>query len=776
MKSSRTRPKKRLPELTAALARPPSPSSEKENAEAAGPSTGSGATESKGPGSPDPNCSICLGILENKSFTDGCFHTFCFVCLLEWSKVKAVCPLCKQPFKSIIHNVRSIEDYDQYHVQTPDEDPYNPNSVGARRFRYRTTVTTERWMDLQHRQNQRQMDLLQRPSRQTAAFNYRRYRQGATSSFRRRVYANGMRMRELRSERGRTVRSRDISAEFFRGNPACCHRLVPWLNRELNVLLFTHEDHVQFVLELIIDLIKRFEIQSEEFFEHIQPFFGRRTEHFVHEFLSFSRAPYDMVKYDQLAVYDEGEAHDPQNVHTIEESDSENDSEVVMISDNRVPGAPRHQPYEDSAASSALHPMQPLVPLLGQVREFLASMHWSATSTAASGWESPSGPSSSGIWAFPGDVPAAIVEVATQQSPSVPSASSNAPAASDSPRSTSDHDSDVVFIQEEKPWADRTPILLSSGSEEEIEVVSTADSKERSQKSKDRKKEDESRNKYWNSCGVCYRHDRRECSKCTRRERRFERRKMRAVDAYGVEVRAKSHSRRSSSGSQLRDRASSSHRSTSEDRRRRSRSTSLEVVYERSSSRSRHKKHKKHKHKKHKRRHQSADSEGSHRSAYKKHSSGHKGSSSAPHEIYEEIENFVRQSRHNQTANMTAQPSTSASHDRDVDSIVDIVKNLERSIDRLEPTKDRLMAGALSRTEQAEPGPSHLHFSSDEELDLVPLKQRPGKEDSLSASSSVLTVDTDLAAVSSTRNTPQPSKSGEQVKDVVNENTTADGV
>lgn len=32
-------------------------------------------------------------------------------------KIKAECPLCKQPFKSIIHNVRSNVDYDQYHVE-----------------------------------------------------------------------------------------------------------------------------------------------------------------------------------------------------------------------------------------------------------------------------------------------------------------------------------------------------------------------------------------------------------------------------------------------------------------------------------------------------------------------------------------------------------------------------------------------------------------------------------------------------------------------------------
>lgn len=101
-------------------------------------------TQSSGarPTSPEPDCAICLSKLENKSFTDSCFHMFCFVCLVEWSKVKAECPLCKQPFKSIVHNVRSYEDYDQYHIPRPEE--RNPSNTMNEllmqqgvRFRYR---------------------------------------------------------------------------------------------------------------------------------------------------------------------------------------------------------------------------------------------------------------------------------------------------------------------------------------------------------------------------------------------------------------------------------------------------------------------------------------------------------------------------------------------------------------------------------------------------------------------------------------------------------------
>ena len=82
-----------------------------------------GGSPSSRPGaaSPDPNCAICLGKLENKSFTDSCYHMFCFVCLLEWSKVKAECPLCKQKFSSIVHNVKSYDNFEQYHLPRREE-------------------------------------------------------------------------------------------------------------------------------------------------------------------------------------------------------------------------------------------------------------------------------------------------------------------------------------------------------------------------------------------------------------------------------------------------------------------------------------------------------------------------------------------------------------------------------------------------------------------------------------------------------------------------------
>ena len=92
-----------------------------------------------GRSSPDPVCSICLCSHENICRPNKCLHSFCFICLLEWSKVnischdnslifyfflffftilqvKAECPLCKLSFNSIIYNVRSNQDYDEHNI------------------------------------------------------------------------------------------------------------------------------------------------------------------------------------------------------------------------------------------------------------------------------------------------------------------------------------------------------------------------------------------------------------------------------------------------------------------------------------------------------------------------------------------------------------------------------------------------------------------------------------------------------------------------------------
>lgn len=52
----------------------------------------------------------CCAVVQ---FLDLSLHTFCFACILQWADVVSSCPMCKVPFKSIIHNVRGADSYDQ---------------------------------------------------------------------------------------------------------------------------------------------------------------------------------------------------------------------------------------------------------------------------------------------------------------------------------------------------------------------------------------------------------------------------------------------------------------------------------------------------------------------------------------------------------------------------------------------------------------------------------------------------------------------------------------
>lgn len=152
----------------------------------------------------------------------------------------------------------------------------------------------------------------------------RRARRTGTSSFRRSIYfQRDLWVRPLSDITGRF---RQTTPEFFQLNPAMTHRLVPWLNRELNVLLTNHEDRVSYVLELIMRMITQNHICSRAFREALQEFTGAQTEHFIHEFFQFARSPFDMHGFDENANYE------PRNSIAHEEvalSDESSDEDVI---------------------------------------------------------------------------------------------------------------------------------------------------------------------------------------------------------------------------------------------------------------------------------------------------------------------------------------------------------------------------------------------------------------------------------------------------------------
>lgn len=503
-------------------------------------------------GSPEGGCPICLGKLDNTSFTDSCFHQFCFTCLKEWTKVKPECPLCKQKYTSILFNVTSYEKYEQ--ISVADIQSANQAENPHHRFRYRTTLTVERRLMLDFpdaaRSHIEHDYTLMRPSRTTTTrTHWRRQRESATSDFRRNVYMNGLRALEFRDQR---MRERDITPEFFTRNPATLHRLVPWLNRELNALLNNdNNNRQQFLMDFILGLIKTYPISSEEFYNHIYPYLGRRTRQFMHEFETFAKSPYNISAYDQNIVYEpqpievisagestEEEEEDNDDVIIIDQGGSSNDPIDLSEMDSPpqppsqtppplpqepYPDEPRQPPREPPAERRTSNTSNPdYTPILDRVRRFLEEPPPHPSSLPSAGWDSPiPGPSwmdtnsdSGGVQEIP--LPTtppvlstdmASVTLSQEKDPLPPPKKkggipifppmltelfNNAGKTAIKIENSDDSDessigSDVIFISIENPWEARPAVVLSSDEEGEQNNQHTS----KTERKKDRLKHDD---------------------------------------------------------------------------------------------------------------------------------------------------------------------------------------------------------------------------------------------------------------------------------------------
>ncbi|XP_007567323.1 topoisomerase I binding, arginine/serine-rich a isoform X1 [Poecilia formosa] len=298
--------------------------------------------------SPDSKCPICLDVFHNMSYLDRCLHKFCFRCILEWSKNKPECPLCKQPFSSIYHSIKSDEDFQKYELKQQVENSSFGYFEGVR-FRYRTTLTGvhqqmrrtslppdngvmfEASSDLPQQRRDRYIRrmMMRLAAKRRAASEGRavnNVREQEMINFRRELYRRGVRVRNVRDG----GRSRDTSAEFYRRNPACLHRLVPWLKRELMVLYGAHGSLVNIVQHIIMSRIARYDMEDGAIQEELRPFLQGRTEHFLHEFINFAKSPFNLEAYDQHAVYDcpapSSNEHSSSNSSVIAISEDEENS------------------------------------------------------------------------------------------------------------------------------------------------------------------------------------------------------------------------------------------------------------------------------------------------------------------------------------------------------------------------------------------------------------------------------------------------------------------
>ncbi|EAT39521.1 AAEL008683-PA [Aedes aegypti] len=323
------------PEILLASATPPSTSlldmldssssAEELDNSCSGDAAGDDAGES-GRSSPPPKCAICLGKCRQKCYTDSCRHQFCYRCLLEWSKIKAECPLCKQAFRSIIYNRKTYGHYQEHKISIAP--PASPPSYAGQgsgsggggaartmpqvyhrldftlsqppRFTYSATL------HVQPSQSERLRQLFLHQSGDVQRFS-REYPDDSIPSrqngpeWRRYIYHRRLHARPLADINGRM---RECSAAFYRENPAQIHRLMPWINRELVALSRNNPSQVSLIMEDFPNLLMTHDITSPAFRERVS-YWGRvRTAHFIHELLNFARSPYDMIGYDRSVQYD----------------------------------------------------------------------------------------------------------------------------------------------------------------------------------------------------------------------------------------------------------------------------------------------------------------------------------------------------------------------------------------------------------------------------------------------------------------------------------------
>ncbi|XP_065131718.1 uncharacterized protein toporsb [Paramisgurnus dabryanus] len=431
--------------------------------------------------SPDSKCPICLDGFNNVASLDRCLHQFCFRCIREWSKNKAECPLCKQPFHSIFHSVKGENDFKEF-VLRPAENGAAPTADPSERM-LRPRVLRGRARRSQRLQQPapsppldddvmfgglsdapglaENQDMQRMVMRLTArrrgrgeGRNLRRLRDQDVVAFRRALYRTGVRARNTRD----MGRQRDVSATFLRQNPACLHRLLPWLQRELTVLYGSHGSLVNIVQHVIMSRITNYNMEDSAIRDELRPFLLARTDHFLHELVSFARSTLSMEAYDQQAVYD-------CPAPSYEEGSS-SDSSVIAISEDDENNSEDNITENPSVVLERLPPAPP-TPGTGNL---LSESAWDdetpgpsySTLLPSSSQSQDEGPQPSSSTALIPAEPGSSISV------------SGRPGADDD-----GEEEECLIVGYVKPMAERTPELvqLSSDSSEEEQEATTMDTK-----------------------------------------------------------------------------------------------------------------------------------------------------------------------------------------------------------------------------------------------------------------------------------------------------------
>ncbi|XP_035910503.1 E3 ubiquitin-protein ligase Topors-like [Anopheles stephensi] len=312
--------------------------------------------------SPPPKCAICLGKCRQRAFTNSCKHQFCFRCLLEWSKVKPECPLCKQRFFSIVY-YKSMDCFEQHTVAVPSA---NVPRVSTRNMYHELNVfltNSQRFtayaipnMTLRlQSNNERLQELLLHQSSEVDRF-IREYGNQPIPTrqdelrWRQFIYANRLYACPLPDLNGRF---RETSASFYRNNPAQMHRVLSWMHRDLLVLSTNIAIHAPNI-HVLEDLLQMHDIDSRDFLLRILRHMPLEDgEHFQHECVNFARSPYDIIGYDRCVQYNPRFIQRRVRSQVIISSSEEDNDDIVYLPEPAAGTSSTNEPPNASGGAAA---------------------------------------------------------------------------------------------------------------------------------------------------------------------------------------------------------------------------------------------------------------------------------------------------------------------------------------------------------------------------------------------------------------------------------------
>lgn len=251
--------------------------------------------------SPDSKCPICLDRFVNVASVERCLHRFCFRCIREWAKNKAECPLCKQPFRSIFHSVKAENDFKEFVV-------LEDNTSSATTSASATVAVTAAAIAVAPAGQNNAESTATRPRRSRAT-------------------------RTRRSQRAQDPAPSASSvdgvaldhATLVQRDPACLRQLLPWLRRERVMGANPSE---------------------------LRPFLLARTDHILHELVSFARS-IEAMQCPPTPSYEEDSGSQSSIINISEDDDSEEADVTEDTTQERVPPVPMATSSEISLSQSA---------------------------------------------------------------------------------------------------------------------------------------------------------------------------------------------------------------------------------------------------------------------------------------------------------------------------------------------------------------------------------------------------------------------------------------